>query len=203
MKIILSILMFLCCAPAFCAGPASDPYNLLVRDLLKGCSGDRKIAVARFVYEDGRDGGDGDVVSARLTTELVRLKKFRVAERKEIDKVFAELRLQGSGAAGADSVKDAGKLLGADWMVLGTLTELASGRIEVNARLVGVEAGEIINAATAKVKKDWRDKPEEPAAGENEFKKNTELDEYDKAIRKYMKEKAGEKHNVVKEPPSF
>jgi len=204
MKTLISALLLI--APALvCAKTpqAADQYSGLVSDLLKGCSGDRKIAVANFAYEDGRASGDGEVVSARLTTELVKLKKFRVAERKEIEKVFAELKLQRSGAMDAGSVKDAGKLLGADWMVLGTLTELSSGRIEVNARLVSVESGEIINASAARVKKDWRDKPARGEAGENEIKKNPELDEYDKAILKYMNEKAGEKKNVVKEPPSF
>jgi curli biogenesis system outer membrane secretion channel CsgG len=196
-------------APAFAgaleassAGP-SGAYGRLVRDLLKGCSGDRKIAVANFTYPDGRASADGGVVSERLTTELVNLKKFRVTERKEIEKVFEELKLQSSGAIGADSVKSIGKLLGADWLVLGTLTELSGKRVEINARLVGVESGEIINAASAKVKKDWRDKPKGEDGEEVEIKKNDQVDEYDKAIRKYMDEKAGEKKHVVKEPPSF
>lgn len=180
--------------------PAPAGYGKLVKQLLKGRAGDKKIAVANFSYPDGSAAGDGDIVSERLTTELVRLKKFRVAERREIQKVLAELRLQSSGATGSDPIKDMGKVLGADWMILGTLTELAGGRIEINARLVGVESGEIISAAAVKVKKDWR----EPPAGENDFKRKADLDEYDKAIQKYMRQKAGEEKRVVREmPPSF
>jgi len=183
--------------------PVSGAYGRLVRDLLRNRAGDRKIAVANFTYPDGRVSGDGDVVSERLTTELVSMKKFRVAERREIEKVFDELKLQGSGAMGTDPVKDVGKMVGADWLILGTLTELSGGRIEINARLVGVESGEIISASAAKVKKDWRDNPKSDDSGEVEIKKNDRLDEYDKAILKYMDEKAGGKKQVIKEPPSF
>jgi curli biogenesis system outer membrane secretion channel CsgG len=207
MKTLLALLLVL--APAFAgaveapSSGASGAYGKLVRDLLKDCGGDKKLAVGNFTYPDGRASGDGDVVSERLTTELVNMKKFRVTERREIEKVFDELKLQSSGAIGTDSVKSIGKLLGADWIILGTLTELSNKRIEINARLVGVESGEIINAVNAKVKKDWRDKASSGDGESPAIKKNDQLDEYDKAIRKYMDEKAGEKNHVVKEPPSF
>jgi curli biogenesis system outer membrane secretion channel CsgG len=207
MKIFLALTLLLspalACALEAPASGTSGAYGKMVRDLLKNCSGDKKIAVANFTYPDGRSSGDGDVVSERLTTELVRIKKFRVAERREIEKVFDELKLQGSGAIGTDSVKSIGKMVGADWLILGTLTELSGARIEINARLVGVESGEIINAAGVKVKKDWLDKQKKDDPEGVEIKKNDQLDEYDKAILKYMDEKAGAKKHVVQEPPSF
>lgn len=200
MKIFLVLL--LACAPATSGAAGAGPYRDLVRELVKNAAGaDKKIGVANFTYPDGRVSGDGDVVSGRITTELVRLKKFKVTERKEIEKVFAELKLQSSGAIGADSIKDIGKTLGADWLILGTLTELPGRRIEVNARLVGVESGEIISACAVKVKKDWSDKPAASGKGGSEFKDGAELEEYDKAIRSYMDKKAGEEKHVIKEPP--
>jgi len=184
------------------AGYKGGAYKALLGELLENCTGvDKKIAVANFAYLDEKLSGDGGIVSERLTTELVRLKKFKVTERAEIEKVLSELKLQGSGAMDADSVKSAGKMLGADWMIVGTLTELPGRQIEVNARLVGVESGEIINACSARIKKDWREKAKEPAE-ENELRDKDELREYDKAIRKYMDEKNGPKKQV-KEPPSF
>lgn len=205
-KIILLSLLLL---PAFAAALENPgktykggAYRALLGELLENCTGvDKKIAVANFAYLDEKTSGDGSVVSERLTTELVKLRKFKVTERTEIAKVFTELKLQSSGAMDADSVKSAGKLLGADWMIVGTLTELPGRQIEVNARLVGVESGEIINACSVKVKKDWRDKAREPEA-ENELRDKDELKEYDKAIRKYMDEKKGGRQQV-KEPVSF
>lgn len=199
MKTLLTILLL--CAPASALAAGHGPYRELALELLKTAAGaDKKIAVANFTYPGGKVSGDGDVISGRITTELVRLKKFKVTERREMEKVFGELKLQSSGAIGADSIKDLGKTLGADWLILGTLAELPGRRIEVNARLVGVESGEILSAYSVKVKKDWRDKPaEEP--GEHGFKDGGDLKAYDKAIRSYMDKKAGEEKHVIKEPP--
>ena len=191
MKTLIALILF--AGPSF-AGVAEDaklkPYKTLVGELLENCEGpEKKIAVANFNYLDERRSGDGNVISERVTTELVRLKKFRVTERKEIEKVFTELKLQRSGAIGADSVKSIGEMLGADWLILGTLAELSGGQIEINARLVGVGSGEIINAYSVKVKKDWRGKPKEDIAEETELREKDELNEYDKAILKYMDDK--------------
>ena len=136
----------------------TDVYQTIAGDLLKDCTGaDKAVAVAGFSYSDGRDSRDGGVVAERITTELVKAKKFKVIERKEIEKVFEELKLQRSGAINSDSVKEIGKMLGADWVVVGTLTELPDKHLELNTRLVAVESGEIINAATTPIKKDWMD----------------------------------------------
>jgi TolB-like protein len=202
MKIIMALLVLL--APG-CAGAnkraKSDVYRTLVSELLKNCEGpDKKIAVTDFNYLDERVSGDGNIVSERVTTELVELKKFKVTERKEIEKVFVELKLQRSGAIDVDSVKSIGKMLGADWIILGTLAELPGRQIEVNARLVGVESGEIINAYSAQIKKDWSDKTAKDITEENEFRENSDLREYDKAILKYMDGKIGKKADQ-KTPP--
>lgn len=152
-------------------------YRPIANELLENCEGvDKKIAVAGFSYSDGRDSRDGGVVAERITTELVKLKKIKVIERKEIEKVFEELKLQRSGAIDSDSVKDIGKMLGADWVVVGTLTELPDKQLELNARIVGVESGEIINATSAHLKKDWLD----------QYRKI--LDEQNKAINKNSKD---------------
>lgn len=178
-------------------------YRQIADELLKNCEGrDKAIAVAGFSYSDKRDSRDGSVIVERLTTALVKLKKIRIIEREEIEKVFAELKLQESGAVGTDSIKSAGKMLGVDWMILGTLTELEGRKIEVNARLVAVASGEIINAYNGAVNKDWREKPAMERTAENELRESDELKEYDKAILKYMDEKTGKKQ-VIKQPPSF
>lgn len=178
-------------------------YRQIASELLKNCEGrDKAIAVAGFSYSDKRESRDGSVIAERLTTELVKVKKFKIIEREEIEKVFTELKLQESGAVGSESIKNAGKMLGVDWMILGTLTELDGRKIEINARLVAVGSGEIINAYNAAIKKDWREKPVEDTAGENELRDGDELKEYDKAILKYMDEKTGKKQ-VIKQPPSF
>ncbi len=205
MKMLLSLFLLLGPLQATAGEPSwSAPYRRLARELLREkARPGAKIGVASFAYPDGRNSGDGGVVSERLTVELVKLGKFKVTERRDIEKVLGELKLQASGAMDQDSIKSLGKTLGADLLVLGTLTELPRGRLEVTARLVGVESGEILNAASAKVKKDWKDPPAEDE-GESAFKKTGKLDDYDREIHEYMDKKAGdEKHTIKEPPPSF
>ena len=205
MKTLIASLLL--CVPALSG--AAEPrgqavYRQLAGELLKNCTGaDHKIGVANFTYTDGRKSGDGEVVSERLTTELVRLGRFKITERKDIQQVFAELKLQASGVMNEDSVRNVGRMVGADLLILGTLSELSDGRIEVNARLVDVASGEIVSAARVNVRKDWHGKTGGAGDGQVKFKRDEKLEQYDKAIRKYMDDKAGQQHSVVKEPPSF
>lgn len=131
-------------------------YSALADSLLKNDPGEGKaVAVAGFAYTDGRASGDGSVISERLTTELVKRSGLKVVERKAIEKMFEELKLQSSGAISQESAKRVGKMLGADWVAVGTLSELPGELIELNARLVNVESGEIISAVSGQVEKNW------------------------------------------------
>lgn len=131
-------------------------YGPIVNALLNGYRGEGKtIAVAGFSYADGRASTDGGVVSERLTTELIKTGKLKVVERKEIEKVLRELKLQVSGQMDQAAAKQLGKLLGADLLVLGTMTELPGKKLELNVRLAGVESGEAYSAVSGQVDKNW------------------------------------------------
>ena len=133
-------------------------YQTLADELLKYCEGaDKKIAVAGISYPDGRTSSDGRVVAERLTAELLKAGKVKVIERKEIDKVLEKLKLERCNPLTPGSAKEIGKLLDADWVVTGTLTELPGKELDLNARLGVVASGKTINAAKARLKKDWQD----------------------------------------------
>lgn len=134
----------------------ADEYGPIVGALLKDYRGEGKtIAVANFSYADGRSSSDGDVVAARVSTELIKLRKLKVVERKEIQKVLGELKLQSTGAISPDSAKKIGRMLGADLLVVGTMTELPGNVLELNVRLAEVESGEAVGAASGQVQKNW------------------------------------------------
>lgn len=134
----------------------ADEYGPMVAALLKGYDGGGKtIAVTGFSYADGRPSSDGDIVAARVTTELIKLKRLTVVERKEIQKMLGELKLQSAGAIDHDSAKKLGKMLGADLLVVGTMAELPGGMLELNVRLAGVESGTAISAVSGQVQKNW------------------------------------------------
>jgi len=111
--------------------------------------------MAGFFYADGRISSDGNLVAERVTTELIKTKKLKVVERKEIQKVLGELRLQSAGAIGQASAKKLGSMLGAGLIVIGTLAELPGNLLELNVRMAGVESGEAISAASGHIVKDW------------------------------------------------
>lgn len=199
-KIIVFSLLLLPVFVGAQAQPEKTPsvYQIIAAELLKDCTGlNKTVAVAGFSYSDGRDSHDGGVVAERITTELVKAQKIRVIERKEIERVFEELKFQHSGAIDPDSAKEIGEMIGADWIVVGTLTELPETQLELNIRLVGVGSGEIISAINTPIRKNWQDQYRKLLEGQNKAIEknakdskafyesgiiNNDLKEYDRAI---------------------
>lgn len=135
---------------------SADAYGSILGELLSGYQGGGKtIAIADLTYVDGRASADGDVIAARMTTELIKMKNLRVVERKQIQKILTELNLQSTGVVDPDSAKKLGKVLGADLLVVGSLDELPGKLLEINLRLASVESGEAVSAASGQIRKDW------------------------------------------------
>lgn len=131
-------------------------YAPLVSALLKDYAGEgRTIAVTRFSYADGRLSTDGNIVAERFTTELIRLKKLKVVERDQIERVLSELKLQNAGAIDPESARRIGRMLGADLLVIGGMVELPGAVLELNVRLAEVESGQAVGAASGRVSRDW------------------------------------------------
>jgi len=84
--------------------------------------------------------------------------------------VFKELKLQVSGAVDGETSKQIGKLLGVEAIINGTLIDLEEDKTEVNARLILVESGQILTAASAEVDKQWTDVPEPQPQAKAEIK---------------------------------
>ncbi|MBI5743509.1 MAG: ankyrin repeat domain-containing protein [Elusimicrobia bacterium] len=134
----------------------ADEYGPIITSLIKAYQGGGKtIAVAGFSYADGRLSEDGNIVSERFTTELINRGALRVVERKQIEKVLGELKLQNAGSIGPESAKKVGHMLGADLLVIGGMVELQGKILELNIRLASVESGEAVAAVTGQVRKDW------------------------------------------------
>jgi len=134
----------------------ADEYGPIVTALLKSYQGAGKtIAVAGFSHADNRVSTDGNIISERFTTELINHRTLKVVERKEIEKVLGELKLQNTGTIDSESAKKMGRMLGADLLVIGGIVELPGQVLELNIRLASVESGEAVAAVTGRVIKDW------------------------------------------------
>ncbi len=80
-----------------------------------------------------------------LTSDLIGAGGVKVVERTQLQAVLDELKLGHSSVADKDTSAKVGKLLGAEYLVLGSYFSLA-GTLRVDARLVKVETGEVLHA---------------------------------------------------------
>ncbi|MCL5036178.1 MAG: CsgG/HfaB family protein [Chloroflexi bacterium] len=156
--ILMLVGIFLVCS--ICCSRADDGKQAPMKKL--------RIAVMdMYPKAAGSDAKVGDVLSEMVITALVKTGKYIVLERKEINSVLAEQNLGKSGAVTAQTAAQAGKLLGAQAVVTGTITEytwFSSGagvvikgiglgsknaKLAVDLRIVDTSTGEIIAAETA------------------------------------------------------
>jgi TolB-like protein len=81
-----------------------------------------------------------------LSTGLSQVKSLRVVERAGLQKVLAEIALAQSGVMDESQTKEAGKMAGADVLLLGSYNLGYDGTIRIDARLVDVETGAALKA---------------------------------------------------------
>ncbi len=74
-------------------------------------------------YSWGSNFQPGDAISAALTSRLANSSKFLVVERESLDVVLQEQNLGASGDVTPETAAEVGKLIGAKYIVLGTVTE--------------------------------------------------------------------------------
>ena len=136
---------------------SADPLDSIAKKISAAAKDlqNKKVAVLPFPFHDGRESAGSTIVSERLTTKLVGLKKLEVIERSLLEKIFKELKLQSSGAVDEQSAKQIGKVLGVDAIVSGTLIDLGGKDVEVNARLIQLETGKILAAASSEMERCW------------------------------------------------
>jgi curli biogenesis system outer membrane secretion channel CsgG len=109
MKTKLALIALLLCA---CAGTmlAESKPSIGVADFRNDTS-------AAWWY-----GGAGHDLSGMLTNELAATEKFRMVERAKLDSVLAEQDLGASGRVAKSSAAKVGKLTGAKYLVMGTVS---------------------------------------------------------------------------------
>ena len=142
-----------------------------------------KKRVAVFGFEDKTDHhwswfeskGVGEGMSDMLATALVKSGRYRVMERDKINSLLEEQHLGASGVVTQESAAKAGKMLGVELAVIGTITEFGykkrttggllkkagigadvgqfTATIAVDIRIVNTTTGEILKAETVRRQK--------------------------------------------------
>ncbi|MDB4950016.1 MAG: putative Histone acetyltransferase [Gemmatimonadetes bacterium] len=84
----------------------------------------------------------GKGLSAMLATEMSRNPRVRLVERDRIQALLGEQRLSLSGVADAATAVRVGRLLGAQYMVLGSYADVY-GQLRIDVHVVDVETGQV------------------------------------------------------------
>jgi hypothetical protein len=109
----------------------------------------KTLAVVDFEVIRGSQRELGRVTLEGLTAALIDSGQFTILERSKLKAVINELELSLSGLTKDSPDKVSGKLLIADLILTGTLSE-NMGEWDINLRLVNVRTGQAISAVTMK-----------------------------------------------------
>ena len=156
-----SMIFFLLCLMAveLVAGssniyPRTKAMETLSRGLITELGGElENAAVLDFVNLDGTVTMLGKHIAEEMSTRLAKWGDFKVIERKLIDKVIAEQKYSLSEFIDTEKAVSIGKLVGAQGIVIGTITELEKS-FQVNARIIQTETGEVLSTAQVEIRKD-------------------------------------------------
>jgi curli biogenesis system outer membrane secretion channel CsgG len=89
--------------------------------------GRARVALLDFENKAGISRNVTDTLVNMITETLVKANKFELIERSQLGKVTDEQLLGASGAVDAASAAQIGKLTGADYLLMGTVTEAGAG----------------------------------------------------------------------------
>lgn len=113
-----------------------------------------RVAVTDFPDLQGVISDLGRYIAERLTTRLsVQIEKFRVIERRRLGQALGELRFSVSDLVDPDKAKQFGKMLGAEAIVVGTVSDLGNV-VDADARIIEIETSNVLPGTTAAISKD-------------------------------------------------
>ena len=103
------------------------------------------VVVADFINDDGKISKLGRYAAEKLTPYFTRSGQFQVLERALIDKVIAEQQFQVSAFVDESTTREIGRLLGAETLISGTISEL-NDVFYINAKVVDVYYGKLLTS---------------------------------------------------------
>ncbi len=110
------------------------------------------VGVQNFENKAGMDPGEAQALVDMITTALAQTGKFDLVERDRLYNVLDEQALGASGAVDRSTAARMGRLTGAQFLLVGAVTEAGTSRSTTNIPSLGVRTGQ----ATAKLAIDIR-----------------------------------------------
>ena len=84
---------------------------------------------------------DAKALTQRLTSEMIALEMYQVLERSEMKRLLEEQKFQYSSCVDTKCAVEIGKMLGAKYMVVGSISKVGS-TYSIDSRLIDVETSE-------------------------------------------------------------
>ncbi|HOO70693.1 MAG TPA: FlgO family outer membrane protein [Spirochaetota bacterium] len=109
------------------------------------------IAVLPFKHTDGSYSEFSNYFASEIISAMSEMNTFKPLERDQIDTLFNEIVFSASGAIDNSTMAEAGKMKGADAMLIGDIAVMSKNVI-INARLVSVEKAETLSSAKVEIK---------------------------------------------------
>lgn len=112
-----------------------------------------KLAVIPFIHTNGQFSEFSTYFASELVSAMFKLKTVQPIERSQAEAILNEITLGSTGLMDDSTAARAGKLKGAEALLVGEIAEM-SGGIVINARIVSATTGEVLSAANIKLKKN-------------------------------------------------
>ena len=96
---------------------------------------------------------EANILSERLTNNLIALKKYIVIERSNVDKIMKEQKFQMSGCTDTQCAVKIGELLNSNYIVIGSTSKFGS-TYTIDCRIIDVETSEALSSASFSHKGD-------------------------------------------------
>lgn len=146
--------------PVYMEKPKKVDINTVISQLSRQISSTmleqkkRRVAVMNFSLVTGEMTELGLYLSEKVTNSLFQYRdKFEVVERTRMESVLKEMELGLTGLIDDKTVQSLGKVLGADAIVIGTITDLED-EVDINLRMLGTERANVLAVASALLEKD-------------------------------------------------
>lgn len=101
-----------------------------------------KVAVLDAVIPENMDKSVIVPVTDKIAEEIVKSKQYSVLDRANVEQVLREKEFQVSGMVQDSDIKQAGKYLGADFVVVARVS-LVEGTYFLSAKMINVESGAV------------------------------------------------------------
>ncbi len=97
---------------------------LLLTLLIVGCVFAREYIAINDFEGIGVSDDEAKILSQRLTSEMIALEVYQIIERKEMKRLLDEQKFQYSGCVDLKCAVEIGKMVGAKYMVVGSVSKL-------------------------------------------------------------------------------